>query len=177
MKGFFRDFKKFITKGNILDLAIAVIIGTAFNAIVTSLANDIIMPFISAFFGKTDVSEFYATLNGAIIPYGVFLQSIINFLIIGLTLFLIVRVYSHTQKTITEELSKRPTVEERKELKERGTNMKDRKVLALALVELRKEKEKLNIVPKKSTSEELLTDILAELKKQNEISEQSKEEI
>lgn len=70
IKNFFIDFKKFISRGNILDLAVAMVVGSAFTAIVTSLVNDIIMPFICAIFGSATVEELYFLVNGAEIYYG-----------------------------------------------------------------------------------------------------------
>lgn len=73
IKNFFKDFKKFISRGNILDLAVALVVGTAFTSIVTSLVNDIIMPFICAIFGTATVDELFFVVNGAEIYYGRFL--------------------------------------------------------------------------------------------------------
>ena len=97
MKKLFQDFKKFISKGNVFDLAIAVVIGTAFNAITNSLVKDIIMPLISLATGGVNVSEWKIVLVPAdeineiaetAITYGVFLQAIINFLIIAFSISL-----------------------------------------------------------------------------------------
>ena len=111
-KGFFREFKEFISRGNILDLAVGVIIGAAFGKIVTSLTNDIIMPLITLAMGKSNISELSVILRpeeidpatGEIITqaltwnWGNFLQTIIDFLIIAFVLFLIVKVMMHMRK-------------------------------------------------------------------------------
>ncbi len=117
MKKFFQEFKDFITKGNVLDLAVGMIIGAAFNAIVKSMVNDLLMPFISLMFNG-DVSEQYWILKGTpiidiagnitnanevvLLYWGRFLQSVIDFLIIGFTLFVIVKVVMRLQKAAEE---------------------------------------------------------------------------
>ena len=93
-----KEFRAFIMKGNVLDLAVAVIIGGAFGAIVTSLVNDILMPIIGVISGGVNFAELAITVKDASIGYGNFIQAIINFLIIGLTIFLIVRSFNAMQK-------------------------------------------------------------------------------
>ena len=90
MKKFFDEFKTFIMRGNVMDLAVGVIIGGAFSAIVTSLTEDIISP-VLGIFGGIDFSDMVATVNGAEIRYGAFITAIINFLIIALIIFLMVK--------------------------------------------------------------------------------------
>jgi large conductance mechanosensitive channel len=101
-----KEFKAFIMKGNVLDLAVAVIIGAAFGAIVTSLVNDIVMPPIGMVLGHVDFKDLFVSLNGQHYPtlavaktaaaptiaYGQFLNTVINFLIIAFIIFLVVRV-------------------------------------------------------------------------------------
>ena len=91
MRKFLKEFKEFISKGNILDLAVAVVMATTFNAIVSALVNNIIMPFICAIFGKNDVSSLSFTLNNSVITYGVFIQAVIDFLLIAFTLFIVLK--------------------------------------------------------------------------------------
>ncbi|VAW33256.1 Large-conductance mechanosensitive channel [hydrothermal vent metagenome] len=86
-----QEFKAFVTKGNVLDLAVAVIIGGAFGAIITSLVNDIIMPLIGAILGGVDFTTLAIEVGDASITYGNFIQAIINFLIIAFVIFMIVR--------------------------------------------------------------------------------------
>ena len=165
IKSFFKDFKKFISRGNILDLAVAMVVGSAFTKIVTSLVNDLIMPFICAIFGATSVDSLYFTINNAQIYYGKFIQAIIDFLLVAFILFLILRIVMNASNAFKRTLTEKPTKEEKKVLKEQGVNMKDKKAVIKATAELR-EKNKVVEVPK-PTQEELLTQILAELKKQN----------
>lgn len=101
----FKEFKEFAVKGNVIDLAIGVIVGGAFGKIVSSLVNDIIMPIIGGLIGKVDFSNFFISLDGreyaslqqakdagaATLNYGVFLNTIIEFLIISFSLFLVIR--------------------------------------------------------------------------------------
>ena len=113
MKKFFTEFKTFIAKGNVVDLAVAVIIGGAFNKIVTSLVNDVIMPLISLMVGGANVTEWKWVIqkaqydaNGNVLvaetalKYGVFIQTIIDFLIIALTVFIIVKVFKSSKAKI-----------------------------------------------------------------------------
>jgi large conductance mechanosensitive channel len=82
-----KGFKQFILRGNVLDLAVAVVIGAAFGAVVTSFVTNIIMPLIAAIFGKPDFSAFNATINGAVISYGVFLNALIAFLLVAAAVY------------------------------------------------------------------------------------------
>ena len=90
MKKFFGEFKAFVMRGNVLELAVAVIIGAAFGAIVTSLVDDIISPLIGIIF-KADLADLSVEINGAVLRYGAFLTAIINFVIIAFVIFLIVK--------------------------------------------------------------------------------------
>ena len=83
-----KEFKAFATKGNIMDLAVGVVIGGAFQSIITSLVNDIIMPAISILTGKVDFSDMMFTVGDASIKYGNFITAIVNFLIIAFSIFL-----------------------------------------------------------------------------------------
>jgi large conductance mechanosensitive channel len=107
----FKEFKAFMMRGNVLDLAVAVIIGGVFGKIITSLVNDIIMPPIGLLLGNVDFSNLFINLTGtdykslaeakaagaATINYGVFLNTIIDFVIVGFVIFLIVRAASRLQ--------------------------------------------------------------------------------
>lgn len=86
-----KEFKEFISQGNVLDMAIGVVMGTAFTAIVNGLVDGIIMPLIAAIGGNMSVESMSFTLNGTPIMYGIFLQAIINFLLIALVLFFVVK--------------------------------------------------------------------------------------
>ncbi len=89
-----KEFKKFISRGNVIDLAVGVIIGGAFGNIVTSLVNDIIMPVIGIFLGGINFSEAKIIINkttGASLNYGLFVQNIVNFLIISFCIFIMIK--------------------------------------------------------------------------------------
>jgi large conductance mechanosensitive channel len=92
------DFRKFIMRGNVLDLAVAVVIGVAFNAVVNSLVNDVIMQLIAAIVGKPNFNRLHFVLNDAVIRYGSFLTALINFLIIAATLFVVIKSFEQLQK-------------------------------------------------------------------------------
>ncbi|AHV96543.1 large conductance mechanosensitive channel protein MscL [Paenibacillus sabinae] len=87
-----KDFKNFALKGNVLDLAFAVVIGAAFGKIVTSLVGDIITPLIGLLIGGISLEGLQYTHGSAVLKYGVFLQSVIDFFIIAFSLFLLVRI-------------------------------------------------------------------------------------
>ena len=111
MKGLVSDFRKFVMRGNVLDLAVAVIIGIAFNAVVNSLVNDVIMQIIAAIVGKPNFDDLTFTIGDGIIYYGRFLTALINFLIIAATLFVIIRAFEELQKRrkgTEEELEEAP---------------------------------------------------------------------
>lgn len=89
-----KEFKKFISRGNVIDLAVGVIIGKAFGDIVTSLVNDVIMPVIGLLLGGINFEEAKIILNkttGASLNYGLFVQNIVNFLIISFCIFIMVK--------------------------------------------------------------------------------------
>ena len=98
MKNLMSDFRKFVMRGNVLDLAVAVVIGIAFNAVVNSLVNDVIMQIIAAIVGKPNFNDLTFRLGDGIIYYGKFLTALINFLIIAATLFVIIRAFEELQK-------------------------------------------------------------------------------
>lgn len=97
-----KEFKEFATKGNVIDLAIGVIIGGGFQKIVNSLVNDIIMPFVSIFTGKIDFNNMMLNIGGTSIKYGSFITNIINFLIIAFSVFLMVKYVNKINKTLEE---------------------------------------------------------------------------
>lgn len=102
-----KEFKEFIMRGNIFDMAIGVIIGGAFQKIVTSLVDDIIMPLISLVAGKVDFSSLSVTVGEASITYGKFITEIINFLIIALSIFIAVRSVTKLNDKAKSKLSKK----------------------------------------------------------------------
>jgi large conductance mechanosensitive channel len=112
-----KDFKAFVLKGNVLDLAVAVIIGAAFGAIVTSFVNDIVMPPIGMLLGHIDFKELFISLNGQnyatlaaaktagapVVAYGQFLNTVINFLIVAFVIFMVVRTAGKIQRPAVAE--------------------------------------------------------------------------
>lgn len=147
MKKFFQEFKKFITRGNILDLAVGVIVGGAFTAIVTSLTNNIIRPFINWIIaligGKNGLSEVYTFLsksytvdaegktivdlaNSIYIDWGLFITAIMDFFIIAFVVFLIIKAVNKAREAIEdlndklEEQTKKENILERKQIKEQA---------------------------------------------------------
>lgn len=123
MKKFFSDFKAFALKGNIIDMAVGVIIGGAFGKIVTSLVNDIITPLISLALGKVDltglelvfregtVNEAGEVVGKVALTYGNFIQSVIDFLLIALCIFVVLRIIMTAEKKL-ESLKKKKEEEE-----------------------------------------------------------------
>lgn len=91
-------FKKFISRGNVVDMAVGVIIGGAFGKIVTSLVNDIVMPLIGLLLGGLNFSELAVTIGEASIAYGKFIQSIVDFLIIAICIFAVIRLFEKFKK-------------------------------------------------------------------------------
>jgi large conductance mechanosensitive channel len=128
-KGFMKEFKEFISRGNVIDLAVGVIIGSSFTAIVNSLVNNIITPLITLITGKVSVKELFIALDGneyesleaateagvATLGYGLFIQAIIDFIIIAFVIFLMVKVINRIRdigKKPEEETKSEPTTKE-----------------------------------------------------------------
>ena len=110
MKKFGEEFKKFITRGNVMDLAVGMIIGAAFTAIVTSLVNDIIMPLISIATGGVSFENWNITVGTASVNIGNFIAAILNFIIIALVIFAIVSsINKYHERKKKEEAAATPT--------------------------------------------------------------------
>lgn len=92
MKGLLKEFKEFAMQGNVLDLAVGVVLGAAFGAIVKSFVDDIIMPLVGILLGGIDIAGLSVKVGTAVLKYGSFLQAIINFLIIAFCVFMFVKV-------------------------------------------------------------------------------------
>ena len=194
MKKFFAEFKKFITRGNIVDMSVGVIVGGAFTAIVNGLSNNILKPIINWFLaillGKDSLSDIYTYLqkvevpeldaNGAetgkmivdlaqsiYIDWGAFINAIINFLIIAFVLFTIVKIINRVNET-NKKLSDIKTKIAFKQEKGIKLNKKEKKFLEAEEERIAEEKAKAeaeaNKVPEPTTND-LLKEILAELKK------------
>ena len=143
MKKFFEEFKKFISRGNVMDMAVGVIIGGAFGAITTSLVSNVITPLLAAVFNSPNPDALNITLRAAdeaagteaiVLGLGTFLGTIINFLVIALALFAVIKAMNKA-----------------KELAEKAKKKEEEEAKAAE--------------PPKPTSEELLAAILEELKK------------
>lgn len=99
----FKEFKEFISKGNVLDLAVGVIVGGAFGKIVTSLVDDIIMPIIGLIIGGIDFSGLNFKIGDATVKYGMFIQNVVNFLIIAFSIFLVVKAVNKMRRIKPEK--------------------------------------------------------------------------
>lgn len=110
MKKTFEEFKKFILRGNILDLAIGVVMGTAFGKIVSSLVADIIMPLVGLIMGGVSFKDLSITIRDTSIAYGLFIQNIIDFLIIAVCMFAVIKIMAafHRKKEEPEKKEEEP---------------------------------------------------------------------
>ena len=132
MKDIIKEFKEFIARGNVIDLAVGVIIGSAFGKIVTSLVNDILMPVIGVILGGINFTSLTIRFKDATIYYGNFIQNIIDFLIVAFCIFMFVKIIN----TITTKAKK-------KEEKEEETPTKSDEVILLEEIrDLLKKKNK-----------------------------------
>jgi large conductance mechanosensitive channel len=118
-----KEFKAFAMRGNVLDLAVAVILGASFSKIVSSLVNDIIMPPLGLLLGRVDFSNLFISLSGVAYPslakaqeagaatlnYGLFVKALVDFLIVALVIFLLVRVVNRAQQLRASEAPPAPT--------------------------------------------------------------------
>jgi len=213
MKKFFAEFKKFISRGNILDLAVGVIVGGAFTAIVTALTNNIIRPLINwiiaAIGGKeglasavTFLSKAYTVdannkkvidlANSIYIDWGKFITAILDFFIIAFTIFMIIKIVSKSREIVKEtgDLAKKKHLNkaERKELKEHGVNIKDKKAVVLYYENKKVEEEKKALEEaekkkleeeeqKKNSTEYLLKEIRDLLKENKQVNIEKVEEV
>ena len=136
LKIFYNDFKKFISKGNVVDLAVAVVIGNAFNKIISSLVNDIIMPLIGVIIGGIDFTNIKLTIGSSTILFGSFIQNIVDFLIIALSIFVVIKILSKFSRKKEEKVE---------ELKEEIAKKSDDIVLLEEIRDLlKKQNETLN---------------------------------
>ena len=112
MKKFFNEFKKFIMRGNVLDMAVGVIVGGAFTAIVTSLNKDVLTPLLSVILGGTDFTALQVVLGSGeeapILAYGNFITAVINFLITALTVFCLVKIINTVSEKMTKKKEEAP---------------------------------------------------------------------
>ena len=114
-KGFVKEFKEFIARGNVMDLAVGVIIGGAFSAITTSLINDIIMPLLGILTGSVSFADMSVEIGSAVVTYGNFIQAILNFLVMALVVFCLVKALNafHKKKEEAPAAPPEPSNEEK----------------------------------------------------------------
>ena len=199
MKKIIGEFKKFITRGNIVDMAVGVIVGSSFTAIVNSLSNNILKPIINylltLIFGANSISEVYTFLTKVVnaetgevdlaqsiyIDWGTFINAIINFLLVAVVLFSIVKIVNTIRdghrKLVSDIMQDVPTKEDLKEMKKKGIKITDENIEKFlaekrAALEEAAAKEKAEAEEKarlerlaNPTTEDLLKDILAEIRK------------
>lgn len=155
---FIKEFKEFISRGSVMDLAVGVVIGGAFSSIVSALVNDIIMPVVGLIIGGVNFSDLYLKIDNffggntaAYIRYGNFIQSVVNFLIIALSIFVVIRLFNKMNE------------------KARAAAKRAEKKLGLAAEEKAEAEEKAAVEEKEANAEtnKLLKDILKELKSSN----------
>ncbi|MDD5823035.1 MAG: large conductance mechanosensitive channel protein MscL [Firmicutes bacterium] len=111
MKGFIKEFKEFISRGSVMDMAVGIIVGAAFTSIVNSLVNDIIMPLIGVITGGLDFSGLSITVGDAAINYGLFIQNIVNFLIVAFCVFCMIKAINKMRDAVkkpAEEAEEEP---------------------------------------------------------------------
>ena len=119
MKKFIEEFKEFAMQGNVVDMAVGVVIGGAFGAIVSSLVNDIITPLISLLLGSANFENLAIQLNeNATLNYGMFIQSILNFLVIAFSIFMVIRGLNRLKREEVVEVEEDPAAPTETELLE-----------------------------------------------------------
>ena len=103
MKAFINEFKEFINKGNVMDMAVGVVIGGAFTAIVTSLVDDVIMPIVGILIGGINVSDLSIVVGTATLKYGIFLQNVINVLIVAFVVFCVIKALNAMKSKVVKK--------------------------------------------------------------------------
>lgn len=103
MKNFMKDFKDFVLRGNVIDLAVAVVLGAAFKAIIDAVVNNIFNPVIGVITGGLALDQLSVQVGEVVFQYGLLISAVINFLIIALLLFIVIRVVSRLRKAKEEE--------------------------------------------------------------------------
>lgn len=182
MKKFFEEFKKFIMRGNVVDMAVGVVVGSSFTAIVNGMTNYILKPIVNwilaLIFDANSLSEVYTMLkpaydaegaldlvNSIYIDWGEFINTVLNFLLVAFVLFSIVKLINslrEMQKNFDEHIkSEKLSKEDKKELKARGIKLHDRKAVAAYL------EEKANAAAKKLEAEKAAAEEAAKLEREN----------
>ena len=108
MKNFLKEFKEFINRGNVMDMAVGVVIGGAFTAIVTSLVDNVIMPLVGIISGGISIEELSVTVGGAALKYGVFLQNVLDFLIVAFVVFCVIKGMNRMKEKLAKEKEEAP---------------------------------------------------------------------
>ena len=104
----FKEFKTFIMRGNVMDLAVGVIIGSAFGKIVTSLVNDVLMPLIGILLGKVNFTELSVKIVSSTIKYGMFIQNIVDFLIVAFCIFVMIKIINKVMNKKEDKKEEKP---------------------------------------------------------------------
>lgn len=138
MKKFLNEFKEFISKGNVVDLAVGVIIGGAFSKIVSSLVDNILMPIIGVILGGVDFSGLSIKFQGASIKYGLFIQNVVDFLIVAFCIFTVIKILNSFDKKVKSKLEK----EEKKKQEEVKQEISKEEQLLTEIRDLLKEEKK-----------------------------------
>ena len=112
----FKEFKTFVMRGNVMDLAVGVIIGAAFGKIVTSLVNDVLMPLLGILLGKVNFTDLTIKIGSATVKYGMFIQNIVDFLIVAFCIFLMVKLISEVMEEKDDD--------QKEEVKEKSDELK-----------------------------------------------------
>lgn len=107
-KNMLKEFKKFIARGNVIDLAVGVIVGSAFGNIVTSIVDDVLMPLIGIIIGGLDFSNLKITIGEAEIKYGNFIQNVVDFLIVAFCIFILVKIVNKITHKKEEQTTEKP---------------------------------------------------------------------
>lgn len=121
-----KEFKTFAMRGNVMDLAVGVIIGAAFGKIVDSLVNDVIMPAIGIVIGGIDFTDLSFTLGDSVIKYGSFIQAILNFTIVAFAIFIFIKAINKVKKETPKDEAPAPTPEDITLLREIRDSLKNR---------------------------------------------------
>jgi len=124
INNFFGEFKKFISRGNVVDLAVGVIVGGAFSKIVSSLVDNILMPTIGIIIGGQDFTTLNLKIGDSVIQYGIFLQNVLDFIIVALCIFVFVKIINKLTVNKKEEEEKKKKEEEEKKKKEEEAKKK-----------------------------------------------------
>jgi large conductance mechanosensitive channel len=128
-KGIVQEFKEFAFRGNVLDLAVAVVIGAAFNAIVQSFVNDLIMPLIGAVFSTKGLQGLAVTINGSSVTYGMFIASVVNFFLVALAIFILIKGINKLRAAQKKEEDAKAEEEEEKAKEEEEAVRKEVELL------------------------------------------------